>query len=92
MIAGVVYVVRETHAGPIHWEAVLLTAIPATVAAIAAVVTGAIARRTKQHVAAIDNAVNGVEEGHPTLREKVETIADAIPGAANGGGTPGGPH
>jgi hypothetical protein len=91
MLGVVYYVVREAHAGPIHWEAVLLTAVPATIAAVAAVATGIVGRRTKQHVAAIDNAVNGIEPGHPTLREKVEAIADATPGAGNGGQAPGAP-
>lgn len=64
-------------AAPIHWEAVLITAVPATLALCGTIVTSLVGWRNRKRLAAIDTAVNGVEPGQPTLREKVEAVAAA---------------
>lgn len=81
MVLAVVEQVVIEHAAPIHWEAVLITAIPATLAFLGSVVAALVARKNHSHLQAIDQAVNGVEPGAPTVREKVEAIAAKTEGA-----------
>jgi hypothetical protein len=76
---------------PIHWEAVLITAVPATLATIGTIATAFIAARAakvgaanKVHLQSIDKAVNGVPDGAPTLREEVSAVNAAVNGAAPG--------
>jgi hypothetical protein len=83
---------------PIHWEAVLLTAIPATLTLVGVIVTSIIASRAakigqanKEHLISIDKAVNGVEEGAPTLREQVDQISSTVVGSHDNP-TKGAPH
>lgn len=76
MLGATTTVIRES--SPVHWEAVLITAVPATLALLGTIVTALLGRRNKQHLTAIDEAVNGVESEQPTLREKVEAIADTV--------------
>lgn len=71
---GLVTIVERQEA--IHWEAVLITAVPAFFAMVAAIGTAWIGRKNKQHLEAIDKSVNGIEPGNPTLRESVEKIAE----------------
>lgn len=66
-------VIQESNT--IHWEAVAITAVPAFLAMFGSVVTALLGRRNKKHLQSIDNAVNGVEPGKPTMRENVEAIA-----------------
>ncbi len=73
-------IVIQTGSG-IRWEAVLVTAVPAAIAAVAAVLTAVIGRRNRQHLESIDRSVNGVQGGSPTMRQKVEAIAQVLPGA-----------
>jgi len=72
---------------PIHWEAVLVTAIPATIAGVFSLTAAIVASRAarvgranKQHLQAIDAAVNGVDGDAPTLRETVEQINTTLNG------------
>jgi hypothetical protein len=74
---------------PIHWEAVLITAIPAGCAMIAAIASGIFSylaartgTRNKQHLVSIDRAVNGAQDGEPTLRENVVAINHAVNGSS----------
>lgn len=69
---------------PIHWEAVLVTAIPSFCAMVAALGAAWIGTRNKQHLRSIDHAVNGTKPGQSTLRESVEQINLAVNGAAPG--------
>jgi len=69
---------------PIHWEAVLITAVPATMAMIGSIVAAILGHYNGKHVRAIDNAVNGVEEGKPTIRESVDQINSAVNGTSPG--------
>jgi hypothetical protein len=77
-------IVQPEHA-PIHWEAVLITAVPAFFACVAAIATAALGLRTKAKVeqeiaprlASVDRAVNGVADPSlPTLRENVAALAE----------------
>ena len=69
---------------PIHWEAVLVSAVPAFFAMLAAVGAAWIGARSRQHLRSIDRAVNGTKPGESTLRESVEQINTAVNGAAEG--------
>lgn len=66
---------------PIHWEAVLVTAIPAGCALVAAVTSAVFsylaAKRgtaNKAHLVTIDEAVNGVGPDDRSLRENVQEL------------------
>jgi hypothetical protein len=66
---------------PIHWEAVLVTAIPAGCALLAAVVSAVFsylgakrATANKEHLINIDEAVNGIGPDEQSLRENVQTL------------------
>lgn len=69
----------------IHWEAVLVTAIPALGAMFGTIGSAWFAWRSaklaainKEHLLTIDKAVNGVAAGTPTLREEVVSTREAI--------------
>jgi hypothetical protein len=78
-------------ASPVHWEAVLVTAVPALFAMIGVLGLGYMqwvmhgkANNIEAKATSIDKAVNGTPEGVPTLREKVQAIDEAVNGAAPG--------
>lgn len=69
----------------IHWEAVLITAVPAFFGMVGTIVLGAIAlhqkgklEETAVRVRSIDTAVNGTEPHQATLRENVQAVADHV--------------
>jgi uncharacterized protein YcfJ len=68
---------------PIHWEAVLITAVPATLAMIGSIVAAILGHYNGKHVRAIDTAVNGTEEGQPTIRESVEQTKQQVQSLTN---------
>lgn len=63
---------------PIHWEAVLVTAVPAFLSMVAAIGAALIGRRNHEKIKSIDNAVNGTAPGEATLRETVEAMNSAV--------------
>lgn len=69
---------------PIHWEAVLITAVPAFFAMVGGIAAAVFGHFNGKHVRAIDRAVNGIEEGNPTIRENVEQINAAVNGTTPG--------
>ena len=75
-------IIIEAQNNQVHWEAVLITAIPASLAAIAAIFAAYMGTRNKGHLKSIDKAVNGTGPGEPTLRENVTQINEAVNGAA----------
>jgi hypothetical protein len=86
MIAAATTIVLQQPV-PVHWEAVLVTAIPALFAMIGVLGLGYMQFGIKRHVKAIDAAVNGIEPGRPTIRESVEATGEkveAIDAAVNG--------
>ena len=89
MLGAVTYIIREQATNP--WILVLAPTVPAAIAAGAALWSSRraghavdLGAANKQHLVAIDAAVNGVQDGHPTLREKVEAIDTAVNGTAAG--------
>jgi hypothetical protein len=65
----------------IHWEAVLITAVPAFTAMVGSIVAAVFGHYNGRHVRSIDKAVNGTDGGAPTIRESVEQINTAVNGA-----------
>jgi hypothetical protein len=84
MIPFAQQIIVESQNSSIHWEAVLVTAIPAMAGAIAAIAAAYMGTRNKTHLKSIDRAVNGTEPHEATLRENVEAINTAVNGAAPG--------
>lgn len=81
MIAMTTLVIERSQ---VHWEAVLVTAIPSFFAMVAAIGAAWISGRVRRHVQSIDKAVNGTTPGEPTIRESVEQINTAVNGASTG--------
>jgi hypothetical protein len=62
----------------IHWEAVLITAVPATMAMVGSIVAAVLGHYNGKHVRSIDVAVNGTGEGESTIRESVEQTKQQV--------------
>ena len=69
---------------PIHWEAVLITAVPATLAMVGSIVAAILGHYNGKHVRSIDVAVNGTGEGEPTIRESVEQTKQQVQSLTDG--------
>jgi hypothetical protein len=69
---------------PIHWEAVLVTAIPSFFTFLGVCALGYFQFVMHEKVKSIDHAVNGAAAGEPTIRESVAAINTAVNGAPEG--------
>jgi hypothetical protein len=69
---------------PIHWEAVLITAVPSFFAMIAALGAAIIGVKNHGKIGSIDHAVNGTLPGEATLREETQAVNHAVNGADDG--------
>lgn len=80
--AGAGRVVVEPVRNELPWEAALIAAIPATLALIGTIVTALLGRRNKQHLQAIDEAVNNVHPGEASLKDTSRAAGIAARAAA----------
>ena len=62
----------------IHWEAVLITAVPAFLAMVGSIVAAVLGHFNGRRIRSVDRAVNGTEEGEPTIRESVEATHHSV--------------
>lgn len=74
-------IVLQQQPVPVHWEAVLVTAVPALFAMLGVIAVAYMQFGIHKRVKSIDTAVNGTEPGKPTIRESVENINEAVNGA-----------
>jgi hypothetical protein len=87
-VTGATTIVYE-QSQAIHWEAVLVTAVPAFLAMVGSIVAAVFGHYNGRRVRSIDKAVNGTGDGEPTIRESVEAThhsVEQINTAVNGTG------